>query len=419
MQRKQSKYHYVQPIYIIDVQYQPKLEQLYDLIIKQRSSPKRHFRKTNTGRQIIASITRHLNLHPQNIDVLIEQTPDYRISIDQGQASLDWRQYPNVKDSNSIKIIIDPMVQLGWLEKTKGHHGKKMADMFYAPEGSPLRVNWSYTKLDYLPPKVVIKLYKKRNEEDGGYRSPDIGKMRLPKYKKALEKHFIPQMKQLSELMNTHTYNLPFEDYQLRRGFVGGLETCGGRLQANYQLMTEEERLHKILIDGQEVTEIDVVSCGMVLLHSLAKQPVPDVDDLYSLVDTSLTRKELKLIITAICNSKKHVTSRNWTTKFKQDKKLGPIVAKTNYKQFCKNLLAAFPWLDKFLIETKDLSLKTQWLESEAVIKSMFTVLGSGYGCLSVHESLIVPKQAESIAQIAMVDAFEEVAGVTPKLKVK
>ena len=100
MPRKQSKYHYVQPIYIIDVQYQPKLEQLYDLIIKQRSSPEKHFRKTNTGRQIIASITRHLNLHPQNIDVLIEQTPDYRISIDQGQASLDWRQYPNVKDSN-------------------------------------------------------------------------------------------------------------------------------------------------------------------------------------------------------------------------------------------------------------------------------------------------------------------------------
>lgn len=124
-------------------------------------------------------------------------------------------------------------------------------------------------------------------------------------------------MKQLSELMNTHTYNLSFEDYQLRRGFVGGLDYCGGRLQANYQLMTEEERLHEILIDGQEVTEIDVVSCGMVLLHSHAKQPVPDVDYLYSLVGTSLSRKELKLIITAICNSKKHVTSRNWTTKFK------------------------------------------------------------------------------------------------------
>ena len=91
----------------------------------------------------------------------------------------------------------------------------------------------------------------------------------------------------------------------------------------------------------------------------------------------------------------------------------------TYCKHFCKSLLAAFPWLEMFLIKTKNLSLKTQWLELEAVIKSMFTVLSSGYGCLSVHESLIVPKQAESIAQVAMVDAFEEVAGVTPKLKVK
>jgi len=49
----------------------------------------------------------------------------------------------------------------------------------------------------------------------------------------------------------------------------------------------------------------------------------------------------------------------------------------------------------------------------------MFTVLEAGHGCLSVHESLIVPKEAEAIAMAAMTKAFEEVAGVTPRLKVK
>ncbi len=418
MSRQPLKYKYVQPIYIVAPQNKLELESLYDLIIEHLSSKTNQaLRKTDSGRQLIASIAKGLNqYHQQNGSNNNE--PLFRVSIDQGQKSLDWRQYPNIKNRKTVKAIIDPMVDLGWLQKTKGHQGKKMADMFYAPEGSPLRVDWSYEKLDYIPPKVVIKLYDKRDEDDGGYRSPDIAKMESPKYKKLLKNQYIPQIERLSELVNFHSYSLPFEDYQLRRGFVGDLEYCGGRLQASYQLLPEEERL-RILIDNKPVSEIDVVSCVMVLLHSLAKQPVPEVDDMYSLVESSLSRKELKHLITSLCYSKNHVASKNWSIQFKKDKKLEPIVAKTNYSQFCQSLLSAYPWLKKFLAETKDIALKTQWLESEAIIKSMFTVLEAGHGCLSVHESLIVPKEAEAIAMAAMTKAFEEVAGVTPRLKVK
>ena len=412
-------FKYVRPIYVVVSQDLPKLNNLYDMILNHRKgSSSKVLKKTKTGSQIIASIVRGLNTHRQGNDDNSNNKPAYRISIDQGNSSLGWRQYPNVKKAKSVKLIIKPMVKLGWLEKTQGHHGKKMADMFYAPEGSPLRVDWSYEKLDYSPPKVVIKLYEKRSEDDGGYRSPDIAKMELPKYKKLLKNHYIPQVEELSDLVNSHSYSLPYEDYQLRRGFVGGLEYRGGRLQASYQLLPEEERL-SILIDNKPVSEVDVVSCGMVLLHSLAKQPVPDVADLYGLVESTLSRKELKHLINSLCNSKNHVTSTNWSIKFKKDKKLGPIVAKTNYRQFCQSLLSAYPWLKKFLLETKDVALKVQWLESEAVIKSMFTVLEAGHGCLSVHESLIIPKEAEAIAMAAMTYAFQEVAGVTPKLKIK
>ena len=414
-------FKYVRPIYVVVSQDLPKLNNLYDMILNHRKgSSSKVLKKTKTGSQIIASIVRGLNTHRQGNDDNSNNKPAYRISIDQGNSSLGWRQYPNVKKAKSVKLIIKPMVKLGWLEKTQGKHGKKMADMFYAPEGSPLRVDWSYEKLEYSPPKVVIKLYDKRDEDDGGYRSPDIAKMDSPEYKKLLKNHYIPQVEELSDLVNSHSYSLPYEDYQLRRGFVGGLEYRGGRLQASYQLLPEEERL-SILIDNKPVSEVDVVSCGMVLLHSLAKQPVPDVDDLYSLVESSLTRKELKLLITAICNKgklNKHRWPSNWKDHSKHPK-LGPIVAKTNYRQFCQSLLSAYPWLKKFLLETKDVALKVQWLESEAVIKSMFTVLEAGHGCLSVHESLIIPKEAEAIAMAAMTDAFQEVAGVTPKLKIK
>lgn len=416
--RATQSYVYVQPIYEVVERDMQSLNDLYDQILAHRhTKSNKVFRKTKTGRQLIASIVRGLNTYRRSNDGE-EAKVVYRISIDQGQRSLDWRKYPNATDSQSVRLILDPMLELGWLERTRGDYGHKISDMFFAPEGSPLRVQWSFKRLDYTPPKVVINFNTKRDERDGGYRSPDIDKMQSPRFKKPLQNHFIPQIEHLSKLINSHSYNLPFTDYQIRRGFVGGLEECGGRLQANYQLLSEKERLG-ILIDNQPVSEIDVVSCGLVLLHSLAKQPLPDVDDLYSLVESSLTRKELKHLITSLCNSKNHVASKNWSTKFKADRKLGVIVAKTNYKQFCNSLLSAFPWLEKFLTETDDLALKTQWLESEAIIKSMFTVLNAGHGCLSVHESLIVPKDTEGLAMLAMTEAFQEVAGVRPKLVAK
>ena len=409
-------YVYVQPIYRVVGESEKLLDALYDQVLAHRHiTTHKHFKKTKTGRQLLASIVRGLN-SPRYVSSDNHTKPTYRITIDQGQRTLDWRKFPNVKDSQSVKLIIEPLVEMGWLQKTEGHQGHKLADMFFAPEGSPLRANWEYEKLDYKPPNVVINLYTKRDEANGGYRSPDINKMESPRFKKLLKSHYVPQINKLSELVNSHTYNLPFTDYQFRRGFVGGLENCGGRLQAKYQSLSAEKRLSDIQIDGQTVCEIDVVSCGLVLLHSLANQPIPNVEDLYSLVDTSLNRKEVKHLVTSLCNSKNHVISKNWSRKFKEDKKLGPIVAKTNYSQFTKSLLKAFPWLESFLTETKDLALKVQWLESEAIIKAMFTVLEAGHGCLSVHESLIVPKEAEAIARRAMIEAFQETANITPRL---
>ena len=415
---EEPSYVYVQPIYRVVGESEKSLDALYDQVIAHRHiTTNKHFKKTKTGRQLLASIVRGLN-SPRYVGSDNSTKPTYRITIDQGQRTLDWRKFPNVKDSQSVRLIMEPLVEMGWLQKTAGHQGYKLADKFFAPEGSPLRADWEYEKLDYKPPNVVINLYTKRDEVDGGYRSPDINKMESPRFKKLLKNHYVPQINKLSELVNSHTYNLPFTDYQFRRGFVGGLENCGGRLQANYQLLPQEKRLSDIQIDGQTVCEIDVVSCGLVLMHSLAKQQIPNVEDLYSLVGSSLPRKELKLLITAVCNKGK-LAKHGWSPKWKQDKKLGPIVNKTNYRQFRSSLLLAFPWLETFLAQTTDVALKTQWLESEIIIKAMLTVLEAGHGCLSVHESLIVPKATEALAKDAMIKAFQETAHITPRLACK
>ena len=147
-------FKYVRPIYVVVAQDLPELGKLYDMIMKKRNSASNQaLRKTESGRQLIASIARGLN-STTNKMAAITMNHCYRVSIDQGQKSLDWRQYPNIKNRKTVKAIIGPMVDLGWLKKTKGHQGKKMADMFYAPEGSPLRVDWSYEKLEYSPLKL-------------------------------------------------------------------------------------------------------------------------------------------------------------------------------------------------------------------------------------------------------------------------
>ena len=92
-------FKYVRPIYVVVAQDLPELGKLYDMIMKKRNSASnKALRKTDSGRQLIASIVRGLNTHRHGKDDNGNNNPAYRISIDQGQKSLDWRQYPNIKN---------------------------------------------------------------------------------------------------------------------------------------------------------------------------------------------------------------------------------------------------------------------------------------------------------------------------------
>jgi hypothetical protein len=85
---------------------------------------------------------------------------------------------------------------------------------------------------------------------------------------------------------------------------------------------------------------------------------------------------------------------------------------------FRRALLTAYTWFDEFDRDT-NYALQVQWLESQAIIQAMMTVLDHGAGCLSVHESLIVPVAARELAKSAMITAFEDAAGITPVLAEK
>ena len=84
MSSQPLKYKYVKPIYIVAPWNKLELESLYDLIIEFRSSKSNQaLRKTESGRQLIASIARALNQHQQQ-NGSNNNEPLYRVSLDQG-----------------------------------------------------------------------------------------------------------------------------------------------------------------------------------------------------------------------------------------------------------------------------------------------------------------------------------------------
>jgi hypothetical protein len=49
----------------------------------------------------------------------------------------------------------------------------------------------------------------------------------------------------------------------------------------------------------------------------------------------------------------------------------------------------------------------------------MTKVFEAGVGCLSAHESLIVPQSQLELGKAALIEAFERNTGVVPKLNIR
>ena len=392
------------------------LEALYDQIVVKR--------KRTTGRQLLASILWGVN-GVKRMDGG-PSAPPRRFFMEQGQATLDIRRYPNVKDSNSVRKMLGALVEKEWLQPPEaGNFNQGEAHVFTAPEGSPLIVgDLKFVDVPYEKPLVMVG-HKNRTAGYGAeYRTTDIRFMTQEEVRTKIGSVFTPEMKALNDRVQSHSYSLSDSanpamplldnaDCRLTRRFVGGLENHGGRLSAKYMKFSSDRRSH-ILIDGEPTIEIDVVSCGIRLLAAVLGKAVPDHDDLYEVVDHPMPRKDKKRLITALSNHGK-LNKRRWPRNWHSDSKLGPIIECWEYPEFREALLTAYPWFDEFDRDT-NYALQVQWLESQAIIQAMMTVLDHGAGCLSVHESLIVPVGARELAKSAMITAFEDVAGITPVL---
>ncbi|MDR3391368.1 MAG: hypothetical protein P4L77_06480 [Sulfuriferula sp.] len=214
----------------------------------------------------------------------------------------------------------------------------------------------------------------------------------------------------------------PYDKY-VRRVFNNGAWDKGGRLYGGFwQGFSKEARL-TILLDGQEVTEIDIRATFPVLVyHSLgidywgdlsSEEWIEEVDPYYIDGYTGEDyRKALKKISSSLINATNEGKNQGWLTWLIRKENISKRVNE-EAPALIKKFIAKHPQIPFF---DGEVGMKMMFLESEialAVIKE-FTRLGKPV--LTVHDSFIAKKEDNHLLNETIVNAYYKVTGFTPFL---
>ena len=87
------------------------------------------------------------------------------------------------------------------------------------------------------------------------------------------------------------------------------------------------------------------------------------------------------------------------------------MARKVTWSNLRDQLKKQMPWLTRLDPKSNE-ALYVQWKYSEIIIATMTKVFEAGVGCLSVHESLILPQSQLELGKAALIKAFENHTGV-------
>ena len=195
----------------------------------------------------------------------------------------------------------------------------------------------------------------------------------------------------------------------------------GGRLismGASYQQMPRLDR-QKMKLNGEAVAEIDIRASHLTILHALLKAPFsPHTADPYEV--PGIPRDVVKRWVTMTLGHDRF--QRCWSEANKKDyleeherdlQKDYPIATVR------EKVLTALPTLRTWP-ECKVRWGDLQYLESCAVLNAVHELATKrGIPAFPVHDSIIVPVSAASVATNVLTLSFEEVIGVQPALTCK
>lgn len=192
----------------------------------------------------------------------------------------------------------------------------------------------------------------------------------------------------------------------------------GGRLYSvgddSYQTLKKAQRL-QMRIDGEPVVEIDIRASYLTILYALLGLTLDQNRDPYDV--PGLPRDVVKAWITmTIGHDKFH---KRWPAKSREELfKRGIDVEDYKLAHVQERVLAAHPILRSWPVPGID-GFDLMFSESEAILATMLTLKRDhGVVCLSVHDSIIVPASAQSIAEEVLKTEYAKAIGVTPSLKV-
>lgn len=209
----------------------------------------------------------------------------------------------------------------------------------------------------------------------------------------------------------------------LQRGYSVDLEH-GGRWYTrgnNYQNLSKEDRLG-LLIDGEPVAEVDVRASHLTILIGRQGQPLPEGDPYDGL---GFPREIVKAWIVATFGSGAPAT--RWSPKVSGSLReagislkgiAAPKVAGAVLKRY--PFMAKLPPLLGCVSEPRLCSLRLMNLEAEALTTSMhYLRVARNVLALPMHDSLIVPRRAVAMAEVALQQSYRAQFGLYPSLSVR
>lgn len=190
---------------------------------------------------------------------------------------------------------------------------------------------------------------------------------------------------------------------RLRRIFTQGRFTSGGRLFGGFwQELRKHERREGLYVSGERAVELDYGQVGPRILYGMAGQQPPS-SDLYAMPGYYQQRAGIKRVMSAMIFASDTLDRfpKDTRSLFRRNDKIGEVTGEIERRH---------PLIkDRFY---QGLGHDAQFIESQIMIDVLLALKGRSIMALPIHDAVMVPGSAVSIAKEIMLDAFQHHAHV-------
>lgn len=338
-----------------------------------------------------------------------------------------WRNWPipfnaftsTRPNDQSIRTLL---VQMGWIAVKSARRGDRKANVYFAPPNSPmvLREPFSPVVMDWEPPVLQVrygnKMYAPEDQKSKylhvEYMSDKTNRFHLGVYREILEDIN-------AKAVNEHDVDVfPAEFTGWRRTFRGPLRREregpieGGRLWAEYMLVKKAYRVDWS-IDGEELVQIDVASCGPTILASLRGQTdkFHGLEQVYSKFQMSgLERSDIKDLIN-------RTTSIGSLPQTNRSEDIRKAIGDLSWVFVRGILMEHVPFL--YMAEDgENQALLIQKKESDWLVRVLSELLDEGIGVIHFNDAILVPKSKVIRTRQIMHHHFYAMFGIHPEFTV-